>query len=52
MDIFAHVAAKTDRKPTIAHHLAHPADIHQTMADPRKSQNLLGFYALHPFIGG
>ncbi len=52
MDMVAHAAAKAGKEPTIVHHPAHPADVQQTLADPRKSQNLLGFTALHPFIGG
>jgi hypothetical protein len=33
-------------------HPAHPAVVQQTLADPRKSQNLLGFTPLDPFTGG
>jgi len=49
MDMIAHASAKAGKKPTITHRPAHPADVHQTLADPRKSQNLLGFTPLHPF---
>ena len=52
MDMVAHAAAKAGKEPTIVHHPAHPADVQQTLADPRKSQNLLGFTPLHPFTGG
>ena len=52
MDMVAHAAAKAGKEPTIIHHPAHPADVQQTLADPRKSQNLLGFTPLHPFTGG
>jgi nucleoside-diphosphate-sugar epimerase len=52
MDMVAHAAAKAGKEPTIVHQPAHPADVQQTLADPRKSQNLLGFTPLHPFTGG
>jgi len=48
MDMIAQ-AAKAGKKPTITHRPAHPADVHQTLADPHKSQSLLGFTPLHPF---
>jgi UDP-glucuronate 4-epimerase len=49
MDMIAHAAAKAGKKPTITHRPAHPADVHQTLADLHKSQNRLGFTPLHPF---
>lgn len=38
------------KEPTILHHPAHPANVQQTRADPRKSQNQLGFTALHRLL--
>ena len=49
MDMIAHASSKTDKKPVILHSALHPADVHETLADTRKSEVSLGFQPLQPF---
>jgi UDP-glucuronate 4-epimerase len=49
MDMLRHSSSKTGKKPVVFHSALHPADVHQTLADTRKSHILLGFQPLHPF---